>query len=484
MENINMDLIMKFLLGGGFRGLTAEENHEFTSILNRELRSNESLFILGQVDYERINSFKRRITNWERERRIYEDDTLRFARQGRHHGNKTTRKNLNNSITRMEEQLRIDREEEKARVIEEEKQRIRNKLEELRAENIRLEEHAREVEMQRQERRVEEMRVWAAAHPAEAAARAAARAAAALAGVEGGIVDSMHVHDQARKYRKFIPGILSIIQSDIGVKDYSDIISHIKKTVGKFLRTDEEYLKYKFNSGIQTRDQWLADYSKVIQRLSSNIAHATKEQKDMMGYIIDCVFKYDLQSCFCRGFIYDTAHAYDGNAQHEEYGSTVSCWAGSVERVLTTFINCIKGVNEPVIVKINNLIEEKKDEVKSWEQLDKSTQVSYIRDWNNFFEKWVTSKVSNNSVKRLNSNSKKVSIMAAFKASRGNSQLPSYVEDYIKNELLREIVWDDYGFNSENGGQGGAEGGRRRRTRHKRNKRKTVRKHKKSLKRR
>lgn len=490
MEHI--DLIMKVLAYGyNGRGVfitNIVSDAEFNTFFNMKgnLPSRSRSFIDDEEENQTVN---RRIRQFKEEHQRYKNDTLRFARDG-YKGipkNNTNGKksNLNSAIQRIEEQLDQEGREGEERIFEEEKVRVQRGL------------------TIAHERDLEEERMWVAREAAEAARVAAAREAAEAARVAalvargrwgrqrfgevgtGRRVDGMHVHIESAKYLKFIPGIVSIIQKEIGVKDYSDIMTHIDSTIGNFLRTDEEYLKYKFNSGIQTRDKWIADYTRVIDRLSTNIAHATKEQKDMMGYIIDCVFKYDLQSCFCRGYIYDTAHAYDGDEVHEEYGSTVSCWAGSVERVLTTFINCIKGVNEPVIVKINDLIEEKKTEgVTSWKDLDKPTQVSYIKDWNNFFEEWVKSNVSNNSVKRLNSNSKKVSIMTAFKASRGNSQLPSYVEDYIKNELLREIAWEDYGFNSENGGQGGAEGGRRRKTRHKRKTRKAIRKQKKSLKRR
>jgi hypothetical protein len=391
-----------------------------------------------------------------------------------------------------------------------------------------------EGEARRAQQRVE------AAAAAARAARERFEAAAmphvmALAPAHGSRINSMHVHRNSAKYLKFIPGIVSIIQEEIGVKDYSDIISHIDSTIGNFIRTDEEYIKEKFNSKIQTREQWIADYTSVRNRLQSHIQGTSKEKKDMMGAIIDIVFKYNMQSCFCPGYIYDTAHAYEGNAGHEQ----VSCWGGSVERVLTTFINCSKGLKQPIFLEINNLI----GEVTSWEDLSKPTQTMYLNKWDFFIQKWAQDNIENKEILAMPLEQRNEALMEAFKAKElaensSRRPVPDFVVEYIKqNKFPTKRYWQDVGYNSNaeenanaaaaaavaaargkemreamekqrqkamasmsnseraeymrsqgNGGnnesgRGGAEGGRRR-TRHKRKTRKSVRKHKKSLKRR
>ena len=296
-------------------------------------------------------------------------------------------------------------------------------------------------------------------------------------------VDCMHVHTESHKFADKLPLIASILKEDLGKEIvYPSFINHIDSTIGKIIRESPLFRKLIFNKKPITREMWIDDYNKVKEILSYAEISMSKETIQFINIIIDFVIKYKLEECYIPSYVYDTAHAYEGDGRENE----ISCIPGGSERIYTTFFNCIKGMEEGVFGKINKILEGK---ITSWAELSKELQISYMSDWNKFVDEWAKNNLNNDEVRNMTPEQRNEAVMSAFK-SNSRVKLPEFVEDHLRSELFSGLIklWSDYGFNSENeGSHGGRRKIRYRKTIRKRKsmyKRKTIRKNKKSLKRR
>jgi hypothetical protein len=253
-------------------------------------------------------------------------------------------------------------------------------------------------------------------------------------------VDAFHVHREAGKFQEKLPIIINIIKKDLGTaKDYSDIIEFFDSTIGDYIRTSPVFEKKNANAKKNIkRDVWIKDYNTIKDRLGGSSPNI----KIQIGSIIDFIFKHELQDCFIVGFVYDAAHAYEGNTCHEE----LSCYGGIIERVTSTFINCIKGLEGDVFDDLYEIIA---DDITTWDALSKDKQVAYTMKWNNFIMEWAQQKLSNNDVSSFTEEERSNAVMRDFKEREG---IPTYVEDHIRSELF-PIPWEDYGFNASGGGK-------------------------------
>ena len=286
-------------------------------------------------------------------------------------------------------------------------------------------------------------------------------------------VNCMQVHRVAATFRDKLPLIAVLIRNDLGeVPQHPSLIAHLDATVGKCIRESAMFeSRRKPNSrDILSRELWINDYERVKGKLTRAISSITDDVVKILEDILDLVFKYKLEECFVSNFIYDTAHAYEGNGRENES----SCPAGAAERVYTTFFDCIKGMNEGVFQDLNKIL---KGAATSWKELDKAAQVGYQREFDIFVPRWANEHLNNDTVKSMTPEERNEAVLAAFKARPGEPELPPFVEEYIRNEMFRGLtmLWEDYGFNSEK--PGGAQGGRRTRYKKKFN-RKITRKNK------
>jgi len=290
-------------------------------------------------------------------------------------------------------------------------------------------------------------------------------------------VNCMEVHRVSATFKDKLPLVAVVIREYLGeVTKYDSFIDHLDATIGKYVDSPVFNSKKTPNSGKERkREEWLNDYKRVKARLTSALLSMSPDLIQLLGDILDFVFKTNLQECYVPNFLYDTAHAYEGEGRANES----SCPAGATERVYTTLFNCMKGMNTGVFRDLNRIL----GEVTSWEELDKSTQAQYQQEFNTFLLEWAQANLENEEVKKMNAEGRNKAVLVAFKASR-QLTLPPFVEGFFRNQLSEgsKYLWQDYGFNSENrANTGGSQGGRR--TRHKK-RRKTKIKNKKSLRRR
>jgi len=294
------------------------------------------------------------------------------------------------------------------------------------------------------------------------------------------VEDAYNVHRESHKFIQKIPEILGIINGDLNNGDlkkpdpvkYEDINAVFDTLAGHITRSPE--FESKAINSIQvnkpdgtkgpkvlSRAEWLIDVEKVKQAVSGS----TSDKKTQMGLIFDFIIKYkELTDCFIVGFISDCTNAYANGH--------ISCYAGIIERTISTLINCIKGMNEGIFGKLNEIIE---GNIKSWAELDKGKQAVYIMAWNQFLIDWSKKNNSVQNIKDMEPTARSHAAMADFKSEQ---PIPSYVEEHIKSELFEGLndMWEDYGFNSHDGNS--HDGGRyRKKTRKYRKKSKRTRRH-------
>lgn len=316
-------------------------------------------------------------------------------------------------------------------------------------------------------------------------------------------VNRMHVHREASKYKEKLPLILDLLREDLGEKkEYPDIIAHFEDTIGRFLRESPIFeTKAEPNSTlvestnnskppvfapskVKSRAEWLSDYDRVIKQLESGLQYTPRDTVQLLGTVVDFVFKHNLQDCYISNFIFDTAYAYEGETSGPHSTNPISCFGGVVERCYITLFNCIKGLEGEgdVFSKIDAVL--RQDKVTRWANLDKSLQTLYIQEWNRFVINWAQQHQGDEEIQKMRPEQRNETVLSAFKARPGEDPLPHYVEDYIRSELFPGLItlWPDIGFNLDNS-SGAGRGGRRTR-KQKRRSRKTHRKNKKSLRRR
>jgi hypothetical protein len=283
-------------------------------------------------------------------------------------------------------------------------------------------------------------------------------------------VDCMEVHRVSATFKDKLPLVAVVIREYLGeVTKYNSFIEHLDATIGNYVDSPVFNSKKTPNSGKERkRGEWLTDYKRVRARLTSALVSMSPDLIQLLGDILDFVFKTNLQECYVPNFIYDTAHAYEGEGRANES----SCSAGATERVYTTLFNCMKGMNTGVFRDLNRIL----GEVSSWEELDKSTQAQYQQDFNRFLLQWAHANLENEEVKKMKAEERNEAVLVAFKASR-QLALPPFVEGFFRTQLSEgsKYLWQDYGFNSENSpNTGGSQGGRR--TRHKKRRKTKIRK--------
>ena len=306
-------------------------------------------------------------------------------------------------------------------------------------------------------------------------------------------VNRMHVHREASKYREKLPLILELLREDLGEKkEYPDIIAHVEDTIGKFLREspifetkaepNSKLVESNNNSKpsvvvpskIKSRAEWLSDYDRVIKQLETGLQYIPADTVQLLGTVIDFVFKHNLQDCYISNFIFDTAYAYEGETSGPHSINPISCFGGVIERSYITLFNCIKGLEGDIFSKIDSVL--RKDKVTRWANLDKSLQTLYIQEWNRFILDWAQQHQGDEELQKMRPEVRNERVLSAFKERPGEDRLPKYVEDYIRSELFPGLItlWPDIGFNVNAAAQGG-----RRTRKQKRRSRKTHRKNKK-----
>jgi hypothetical protein len=302
-------------------------------------------------------------------------------------------------------------------------------------------------------------------------------------------VDCMEVHRISATFKDKLPLIAVVIREDIGAgPPHASFIEHLDATVGKYVSESPlfESKKKPNSSEVRTRELWINDYEKVKARLNTALISIPPHLVQLLGDILEFVFKHGLEECYVPNYLYDTAHAYEGEGRANES----SCPTGATERVYTTLFNCIKGMNRGVFGELNRILVG--EQGTSWEELDKASKIAYQREFDSFVLEWAQANLENGGVQAMTPVQRNEAVLAAFKAREGAPPLPPMVEGFIRRDLFRglTILWPDFGFNSENagnagggGGGGGSQGGRRTRHKKRRN-RKTHRKNKKSMKRR
>ena len=276
-----------------------------------------------------------------------------------------------------------------------------------------------------------------------------------------GTVDSFHVHHEAAKLNKKIPMIIKVIKKHIPSNDYSDFVNFLDEKVKTYLETSPDFKqktvnsehyaegnasgKRKYKARVLKREDWLQDYNAVKKQLVSSVDHILDEQKERLGSIIDFVFKNDLQECFTMGFIYDNAHAYNGNSDHRL--NPESCFGGILERAVSTFVNCIKGMTGGPFTELSAILE---DTPLSWDELDKSTKAEWIREWNDFLTKWAIENLENPTIKSMPPKLRSQGFLEVFTHTKSP---PPYVIEHFKKEFLKGLdgLWEDYGYNAEGG---------------------------------
>jgi hypothetical protein len=324
-------------------------------------------------------------------------------------------------------------------------------------------------------------------------------------GERGIVVNPWQVHREAEKFAHKLPLIAVLIKEDLGATpQYSGFIEQLDATIGKCVRDSQLFearpgpnsTEVKSNNKskpkvflapkVRPREDWIHDYERIKAKIPDALSCIPQDQVSLIDSILDFVFKYKLEECFVPTYVYDTAHAYEGNVGHGENDS--SCAVGATERIYLTLFNCIKGMNEGVFGQLNMVLEG--TQPKSWKELDKPTQTAFKDEWNNFFQSWVQSKLQDPSVQSMTSQQRTEAVLSEFKQTRGAAALPPFVEEYIRREyfpyLIDEGGWANVGFTEGRlGGGGASQGGRRTRHKKRRN-RKTHRKNKnkKSLRRR
>jgi hypothetical protein len=272
-----------------------------------------------------------------------------------------------------------------------------------------------------------------------AAVRAARGAAAAAAGN-----NYKQIHKETSRFKSKIPRMLAILKDDLGDdlggdRRYDNIIDFINASIGRYLEVSPEFDNKTVNSKVVIpKAVWITDYELVISQLRKNERHICDNDKNILGTIIDFVFKHNIQECFVSGFIYDNAHAYEATNK-----TPVSCYSGIIDRCVTTFINCIMGKTGSVFAELNKLL----INIRSWEDLDKGSQGTYIQDWNKFVDEWARSNLTNESIIEMTASERSDAVLEAYKVE--NEAWPAYVEQYIKDTYIKGLddVWQDYGYN-------------------------------------
>ena len=266
------------------------------------------------------------------------------------------------------------------------------------------------------------------------------------------VEDAYHVHRESDKFREKIPEILGIINRDLENPDpvkYEDI-NAVFDTLARHITERPEFESKAINSiqvnkpdgtkgpKVLSRAEWLIDVGKVKE----GVIGSSSDKKIQMGLIFDFIIKHkELTDCFIVGFISDCTNAYANGH--------ISCYAGIIERTISTLINCIKGMNEGIFGELNEIIE---GNIKSWAELDKGKQAVYIMAWNQFLIDWSKKNNSVQNIKDMEPRARSDAAMADFKRKE---YIPSYVEEHIKSELFEGLndMWEDYGFNSQGGGR-------------------------------
>jgi hypothetical protein len=285
-------------------------------------------------------------------------------------------------------------------------------------------------------------------------------------------VNCMEVHRVAATFRDKLPLIAGIIRTDLGEvgerTQYPSLIAHLDATVGHCISESPIFESKNKPNSSEKRDRsvWKVDYSSVRQALERALVSMSEDHVKFSEDILDFVFKYTLEECFVSTFVYDSAHAYEGNARANE----TSCPGGVAERIYTTLFDCIKGSNEGVFGELNKILQ---GEIKSWEDLDRATKKAYIENWNTFFQKWTQENLGNPEIQRMKSAQLTQAILSAYKSRPGEPPVPKVFEEYLSTQFFPSLVWKDYGFNSDNSAN--PQGGRRTRYKKKRNRKITRR---------
>jgi hypothetical protein len=277
-----------------------------------------------------------------------------------------------------------------------------------------------------------------------------------------------HVHRETAKFSGKVPEILEVIKRDLGnpiEENYEDIEAVFDRTLGTYIKESPGFESKAINSiqvnnpngtkgpKILSRAEWIQD----LERVKEGVKGANLVKKVQMGMIFEFIIKHEeLTECFIAGFVHDCTHAYANGH--------LSCFAGIIERTISTLINCIKGMDEGVFGELNEIIE---NNIESWSELDKAKQAAYIMKWNEFLLRWSQANSENEVIKGMTAAERSNAAMSDFKREE---RVPRYVEEHIQAELfplLTDGIWSDYGFNAST-----SVGGKRRKTRRNRKTRK------------
>ncbi len=261
-----------------------------------------------------------------------------------------------------------------------------------------------------------------------------------------------HVHNETNKFREKIPRILELIKRDLGgPKEYSNIEA-IFEPIYTHIRTNSAFETKKVGPNSVLRAQWETDLGKIKDAVSGSV----KEKKVQMGLIFDFIIKHtEITECFITGFVYDCSHAYANGH--------LSCYAGIIERTVSTLLDCIKGTNEGIFGEINEIIELG----KTWRSITEEEREAYKLEWARFYDTWAT----NN--KDLLKSTPWPARIEALMTSYGET-VPPYVLEGIKilnpSDQIKSALQLDYDYEDPV-----AAGGRRKKTRRHRKSKRTRR---------
>ena len=262
-----------------------------------------------------------------------------------------------------------------------------------------------------------------------------------------------------------VPELLIKLRDHMGTTNtskYSDILKYLEDTIGMYIQTNTAFTK--------NRNTFYMDFKEIQQRLFDykNTGILNETNKQLIGNIVDFVFKYNMEECFIRGLVYDCAHAYEAGTPGHESG--ISCGRGIIERFVSTFKNCIfttdtnkaveknnargagAGTRSPLILnELRELLRihtNRNSKNKTIEIMTKNEKQEYDILWNKALQTWTSEKSENSTTKQMNKSTKNKAFLEYVKEKYKEGyqkNIPKGVLDYFEQKIT-ELDWDLFFF--------------------------------------
>jgi len=281
--------------------------------------------------------------------------------------------------------------------------------------------------------------------------------AAAIARERGGVAPgarAMEIHNAAKNISTKYDELISILESDLGKDDiakYGNIEDYLEHTIGNYIKTSKN-----FNRN-NSKAQYISDFNKVKTKIIAYALSKIFMEKNayMIGKIIDLVFKYNLEECFTKGFVYDCSHAYPIGTPAFEDG--VSCGGGILERVPLTLRSCILSKNGGVFDDLKRFFGVKLN--VSFNNLGRNLKGAYFQDWNDALRAWLELNIDKEDELKAMPMAERNKLVIDFvkqnfKNSHNGNEIPDGVLTHLaKRDLDKEFWSSNFGI---------IEGGRRK----------------------